>query len=161
MSPVCESQFRSVDCGLSAFLSRRAVVASAGSLFVAAILVGCGGDAPPPVTRYEAAGKVTFEGQPVPSGTVTFVHKETKTLAACPIENGSYASKSGEGPAAGPSTINITGYDAPNGKPLWGGAWSTDVDVPKSKYEKDFTIAKTEVKKVDPKVQSTDPGDNQ
>jgi hypothetical protein len=121
---------------------------------------GCGGGATPPAApRAEAAGKVTFDGQPIPSGIVTFQHEKLST--ACTIENGSYVSAPGKGPAIGPNNVIVVGYDGPNGKPLWGGTWQTKVDVPAGKLEKDFAVAKNQVRKFDPRILSDDPGDLQ
>jgi hypothetical protein len=119
---------------------------------------GCGGGEEGP-ERYEAWGAVTFDGQPVPSGVVTFQHADSQLIAVCPIEDGSYQSPSGEGPLAGNNIVRIAGYDAPDGNLLWGSEWTTKVEVPKEGLEKDFAIKKGEVRPPGKRVVSNDPGD--
>lgn len=122
-------------------------------VFGASILIGtsgcgaapAGGNARPQAT---ASGKVTFDGQPVPSGSIAFRHEESGNTAECMISDGAYESESGAGPLIGKNTVSIVGLDGPGGKPLWGGAWSREVDVQGDTFTQDFDVKKSETKKV-------------
>jgi hypothetical protein len=114
---------------------------------------GCGGasvDAPK-TPRVGASGTVTFDGQPVPAGTVTYLHPATGHLAVCLIDDGEYVSESGQGPNPGQNTVTIVGMESAEGDPLWGGAWTKQVDVGDGDVTEDFEIAKSAVKPFDPK----------
>src|SRR5262245_14183171 len=59
--------------------------------FLAAGLAACGGPA-----RGKVRGKVTFQGQPVTEGTVTFIEPETGHVAEAKLDNqGAYTVKGG------------------------------------------------------------------
>jgi hypothetical protein len=72
-------------------------------------------------------------------------------MAVCLIDNGEYASESGQGPNPGQNTVTVIGMESADGNPLWGGAWMKKVDVGDGDVTEDFEIAKTDVKPFDPK----------
>ncbi|MBM4074336.1 MAG: hypothetical protein FJ267_01670 [Planctomycetes bacterium] len=118
-------------------------------LTVLVSLSGCGGDGGGKAAgrkRSSASGKVMFDGKPIPAGTVSFAHSESGTVSVCPITNGSYSSKSGDGPIPGENTVNIAGLEAPDGKSLWSGPYSQKVTVEASGYKGDFTVLPADVK---------------
>jgi hypothetical protein len=108
--------------------------------------------------RASASGKVTFDGQPIPSGSVTFMHAESGTYANCPIEDGEYESESGDGPIIGKNTVTVVGVDGPNGTQLWGGAWSQQVDITGDTFEQSFDVKKSETKPYVAPKPVNDPG---
>lgn len=119
-------------------------------LFVssAAGLGGCGGATGEGATdhpRASASGTVTFDGKPVPAGSVQFTHLDTGIYSNCPIDEGTYENESGQGPVIGKNTVTITGLDGENGKQLWSGAWSREVDVTGEAFEQNFEVKADEV----------------
>lgn len=66
--------------------------------------LGCGGGAEP--TRYVVSGSVTYGGQPVPKGFVTFEPDDSQGNSGpgggAPIENGRYRTTSEAGVVGGP-----------------------------------------------------------
>lgn len=98
---------------------------SAGVLFstwvpgilVAAVLVhavGCGGGGP---ERFAVSGQVTWHGQPVPAGTITFTPSVLKggsgPQGAASIRAGHYDThdNGGRGAVGGPQIITVSGFD--------------------------------------------------
>src|SRR4051812_49598476 len=78
---------------------------------VVATLAGCGGGGKKlPVVML--SGKVTFKGQPVPAGFITF-QADQGPVKSAEIRDGVYdTSKSADpGVIPGPTTIRITGFD--------------------------------------------------
>lgn len=136
-------------------LQCRAISCAAACLWLAWTcgLSGCGGGSvdAPKTPRVGASGKVTFDGQPVPAGTVTYLHTETGHMAVCLIDGGEYASESGQGPNPGQNTVTIVGLESDEGNPLWGGAWMKQVNVGDGDVTENFEIAKSDVKPFDPK----------
>jgi hypothetical protein len=100
--------------------------------------------------RVSASGKVEFDGNPIPAGTVSFMNLQTGNIAVCPIYNGSYSSKRGEGPNPGENTVNIVGRESEDGDPMWAGAWTKKVTVDESGYKGDFSISSDQVRPFDP-----------
>lgn len=80
-----------------------------------ALLTGCGGSEGP--ERFDVAGEVTFDGQPVPAGDVTFEPDPTQgnegPQGFALIRDGRYdtASESGRGVIGGPHTVRVTGWE--------------------------------------------------
>ena len=106
-------------------------------------VVGCGsGDTGP--QRYRVSGKVTFNGQPVPAGSIYFETADGPSGGA-QIINGSYDTSSGKGVVGGPHDIVIQGFDgvglAPGelGTPLFN-PFRVNEDLPKSDTTKDFEV---------------------
>ncbi len=93
------------------------------------LLAGCGGE--PEAERFDVKGTVTFDGQPVAYGTMTFIPKQGDRGGAsgnATIENGSFdTSKRGEGVIGGLHRVIVSGFDGkadpdaelPHGQPLF------------------------------------------
>jgi hypothetical protein len=131
----------------------RATVACSLAAAVAGVLVlsGCGGDSGP--QRYNVSGSVTFDGKPVPAGSVLFEPDRSKgnsgPAAAVKIKDGKYDSKiDGKGTVGGPHVVKITGMDGvpqedfPDGTVLFA-EYSTTVDLPKGDGVQDFDVPAT------------------
>ncbi|MEW4564447.1 hypothetical protein AB1K70_18045 [Bremerella sp. JC770] len=86
----------------------------AGIMF-AVLSIGCGLNADGP-SRYEVSGTVTFDGQPLPYGEITFAPDGSRGNqgpgAVVPIENGVYHVDAKKGVIGGPHVVSITGYSA-------------------------------------------------
>jgi hypothetical protein len=120
-------------------------------VLVAAVLAGasgCGETGAGAVKRPRAAasGKVEFDGKPIPAGSVVFLHLDSGIYSTCPISNGSYKSVRGDGPIAGKNVVSVIGLEAADGKPLWGGAWSREVEVQGATFHEDFKVKPDDVK---------------
>ena len=114
-------------------------------------IVGCGNGGP---TTYPASGKVTFDGKPVPVGTIRFTPDAEAgndwKSAVGEIKNGKYSIARNGGVIGGPYEIVVFGYDGvafedgegtnSQGKPLFAPytvkqelekeAATIDIDVP-------------------------------
>ncbi|MCA9205406.1 MAG: hypothetical protein KDA59_20280 [Planctomycetales bacterium] len=125
---------------------------SSGALFVAVVLmIGCGGDSGP--TRYEVSGTVTYQGQPVPKGFVTFSPDTSQGNSGpgggAEIVDGHYETAAGKGVIGGPHQVRIVGYDGipismegeelTDGQPLFT-PYITTIDFPAEDSTQDFTI---------------------
>jgi hypothetical protein len=122
------------------------------SLALLLVVAGCGGGGGDGKVaggaRADASGKVTYDGKPVPAGSVVFRHKESGTVVECPISDGEYENVSGLGPVIGDNSVGVTGLDksGEDAKPLWTGPWAKEVKIEASGYKEDLTILATEVK---------------
>ncbi len=59
-------------------------------------IIGCGGESVPAGReRVSAYGKVSFDGKPVPAGSVSFLHTASGNSGYCPIVNGEYEEEDG------------------------------------------------------------------
>lgn len=82
-------------------------------IFVASItmlaLVGCGKEAPyTGAKRFPVKGKVTFDGEPIDGGTISFIQQDEKSRpAGGPIANGEYSVPEEQGPNAGSYRVEI------------------------------------------------------
>lgn len=89
-------------------------------VMLVAVASGCGRSTGP--ERYDVRGAVSFRGQPVPSGTITFEPDLSKSnsgpVSVIPIMDGKYDSQALErpGPLAGSLIVRISGYPAPDPK---------------------------------------------
>ena len=118
------------------------------ALFAALVLAGCGPGGP---ARYDVSGQVTFDGQPVPVGTITFVPAPGNTGpgGSAAIENGRYdTTVSGKGPTAGPHVAIISGFDGKavggveklqEGRPLFIEFRET-IEIPQERTAVDFVV---------------------
>ncbi len=135
----CIKRPRRLDCPLLACLA-------------ALLLAGCGGDSGP--ERYSITGKVTFQGQPVPAGRITFTPDASQGNegpgAIAEIRNGTYATEPGKGVTGGPTVVMIAGYDGQAvpendiGVSIFQ-PYTTTVDLPApseagGKFEQDFVV---------------------
>jgi len=75
-------------------------------------LTGCGGDPVAP-RRYDISGTVTFAGNPIPSGTISFnPHTGENGSGFATITNGRYDTQNGgRGHLGGMHTVVVTGTD--------------------------------------------------
>ena len=89
-------------------------VAAALVLIAVAAITGCGDDGP---QRVQVSGEVSYNGQPVPVGTIVFTPDASKgnsgPQGAAAIRNGKYdtAADDGRNPVAGPTIVEISAYD--------------------------------------------------
>ena len=120
-------------------------------------VIGCGGESVPEGReRMSASGKVTFDGNPVPAGGVSFMHKESGNNGYCMIVDGAYTEEDGKGPVVGENTVTVTGLDMVDGKPLWSGSYSKDVTITKDGFNEDFAIVSSDVQPPDSKYIDVD-----
>lgn len=121
----------------------------AAAVAVCFSLAGCfGGGGPPQKNvsdRVPVSGKVTFDGEPIEAGTVTYMNIETGNSAVCEIDGGYYESESDLGANPGKNTVMIVGKPSEDGDPMWNGSWTTQVDVGKTEFTEDFEITSQEV----------------
>jgi len=111
-----------------------------------AIVVGCGEEGP---TRYQLSGKVTYGGQPIPAGSVTFIPDSSQgnsgPAASVDIVDGAYDTTTGKGHVGGPHLVKITALDGktsdefPKGMPMFPD-YETKADLPKEDGTKDFDV---------------------
>ncbi len=107
------------------------------------VLGGCGGVDEGPA-RYHVAGAVTYQGEPIPRGTIQFQPDGTKgnsgPASDAEIVDGRYdTSKQGTGTIGGPHIVVIQGFDGKAnpeeelllGMPLFSD-FRTEADMPKS-----------------------------
>lgn len=113
--------------------------------------IGCGGDSGPP--RYQVSGAVTYQGQPVPKGFVTFSPDTSQGNSGpgggAEIVDGRYVTAAGKGVIGGPHQVRIVGYDGipismegeelTDGQPLFA-PFVTTIDFPTEDSTQDFTI---------------------
>jgi hypothetical protein len=100
--------------------SASTAAAFAACCALACCLPGCGG-APAEKgvkPRVEASGKVTFDGQPIPAGTVTFLNHESGNSAECPISDGVYECDSDAGPNPGRNTVMVVAKESETSNPM-------------------------------------------
>lgn len=135
--------------------SSRHPVAAIVPLLVAVALAGCGHR-----DRFDVTGQVTFGGQPVPAGTVTFIpvgHEPVGRVAGfAQIRAGRFATREGRSPGSGPHRVMFNGCDGvpyesrlgdvvdqhPMGKDLFT-SHMVEVDLPaKSGFVLDIAVPK-------------------
>jgi hypothetical protein len=127
------------------------------AVFALAAAVGCSSQ--PELAQL--SGKVTFKGQPVPAGWISFTPEPGKgSVKVCQIKDGVYdSSKEGEpGIHPGKNLVKIAGFD---GKkiPFWGqgkqifNPIDLEFDVPGGTSTKDFEVPESAGKNV--KIQPT------
>lgn len=115
------------------------------TLLVCMALIGCGGRGSGP-TRYHLSGTVTFDGKPVPAGTIYF-EPASGPAGSAEIKNGYYDTRSGKGVVGGQHRVLIEGFDgnAPTtggyGKPIFR-PFRTDENLPTSNTTKNFDVPK-------------------
>lgn len=103
-------------------------------------LAGCGDSGPP---RYDVSGTVTYNGKPIPAGTILFTpdasQGNTGPSGFATIKNGKFDTKlDGAGTVGGPHRVSVDGYDGqakpelalPDGESLFQG-YMTQLELPK------------------------------
>lgn len=95
------------------------------------------------------SGNVTFEGKPVPSGTVSFEPAEKGVGGGfAPIKDGKYdTAVDGRGHLGGEHTVQIVGFegvedpDSPNptAKPMFA-PYKTTIELPEETTTRDFEV---------------------
>ena len=122
------------------------------ALPVVAALCGCGANTDGPV-RYAVSGNVTFDGQAVPKGFVTFLPDVSKGNkgpgGGAEIKDGRYRTARGKGVVGGPYVVKIVGYDGvptmAEGEELTDGSslfdpYQTTVEFPQEETTQDFQV---------------------
>lgn len=131
----------------SGFRLRWVGIALCGCCFVA---LGCGrgGDGPP---RYTLSGTVTFDGNPVPYGTI-FMSPDTSQGNSGPgafaqIRDGKYRTARGAGTVGGPHVFDVMGFRSFPGEegfePETGilfDSYELTVDLPKENSSYDIAV---------------------
>jgi hypothetical protein len=136
----------------------RAIALGLLPALVGCLALGCGGD-----KTYRVSGKVTFKGQPIPAGRITFTPDNTKgnkgPAGYAEIKGGQYdtSATGGRGTVGGAMNVMIEGYDpsaapdkaAKSGegtmKPLFP-RYDTKADLPAGDTTKDFDVPADAVK---------------
>lgn len=125
-------------------------------LALVALALGCGDSG-----RYRVSGRVTFDGQRVPVGMVTFLpigpSDVERSAGFCQIKAGQFDSRAGRSPMEGLHRVLISGFDGvaytseiagmvehnPEGKPLFP-LYAVEVEIPKAQGTVlDFDVPKT------------------
>lgn len=126
--------------------SLTAVLLVLGAAF--ASVSGCGrGDG----SRFHLSGNVTYGGQPIPTGSVTFIPDGSQgnsgPAVSTPIENGRFDTRSsGAGHVGGPHIVKITALDGtsddeffPKGLPMFPD-YEMPLDLPKQNETRDLEV---------------------
>lgn len=127
-------------------------VAALGCLI---LIAGCSKTPQGPV-RFPVSGKITFDGQPVPRGTIAF-EPDTQAGNSGPggygtIMDGVFTTHPRMGAVAGPQIVRIAGFDGKptaemiDGKPLFP-EYNTKADVSEKPATLDFDVPRTPGKK--------------
>lgn len=120
-------------------------------LAMVAFLVGCNRTTGP--ARYDVSGAVTFDGKPVPTGSIIFAPDTSKGNdgpgASAEIKDGVYRTRAGQGTIGGPHVATVSGFDGvpyqsgpmtnPMGKPLFTNV-QISVDLPKQTAMQDIVV---------------------
>lgn len=127
----------------------RSILHGAAAVSVAlalAMTLGCGPTGPP---RYDVHGSVTFDGQPVPAGTILFVPVPPNTGpgGSASIADGRYdtAENGGVSPTGGKHRLTLQGFDGqaegemPLGQPTFG-PYDVELDLPQERSEQNLDV---------------------
>ena len=88
--------------------SSREVLVLVAAAMLAVPGAGCSkSDAP---ERFAVWGKLTYEGEPIPSGMIIFHNKGTPYDTVCSIEDGYFESDDGKGHTGGTFSVSIDAY---------------------------------------------------
>ena len=113
------------------------------SSLCALLVAGCGSSDPGP-SRYRVSGNVTFNGQPVPTGTIYFETSQGPAGVAS-ISNGKFDTKTGKGVVGGPHKVLIEGFDGQGanpgepGKPIFK-PFRIEASLPQSNTKQDYEV---------------------
>ena len=128
---------------------QRSKLLGIGGAIACSLVLGCGGssyDGPP---RHSLQGNVTYNGQAVPSGSISF-EPDTSKGGKGPglmteIRDGHYTTPSDRGVVSGATIVHITGNDgkvsatSESGTPLFE-EFITSVDLPDTETTHDFEV---------------------
>lgn len=110
-------------------------------------VAGCGQQDGP--TRYRVTGTITYNGQPVSSGHITFLPDASKGNdgpgGSAEIANGKFDTQTGQSPTGGPHRVTIDATDAsgPGGLPkTLFPSYTTTCDLPKEDTTLDINVPK-------------------
>lgn len=111
-------------------------------ILFAVLICGCGGKKNPP-GRYDLSGTVTYDGQPVPIGVVSFA-PDTKNGNQGPgstgdIVDGQYKTRPGKGVVGGPYVVTISGYPKHADVDLFT-PYTVSIDLPAEGGAYDFEV---------------------
>lgn len=114
-------------------------------LILSAALAGCSQTQGPP--SYHLSGNITFNGQPVPAGTINFdpVPGSSVIPGHATIKNGKYDTRQGVGHGGGKMQVRIAGFDGvaqgelTQGNPLFPEV-TTTLDLPTKDDTRDFNL---------------------
>lgn len=120
-------------------------------LMMVVFSIGCGRTTGP--ARYDLSGTITYDGKPVPAGSILFAPDTSKGNdgpgASAEIKDGVYRTRAGYGTIGGPHLATISGYDGvpfqsgamtiPLGKPLFANV-QISIDLPKQTTTHDIAI---------------------
>lgn len=88
-------------------------------LLLVTLLTGCGGPAGP--ERCAVSGAVSFDGEPIESGTITFLPEDGKGVSAGgAIQQGRYSIDAAAGPEIGEHRVEIIGLKSEGTKTVEG-----------------------------------------
>lgn len=118
---------------------------------------GCGGGAASGPERFPVSGKVTFNGQTIPAGTVYLEPNTAKggtgVAGTAAIHSGAYETGKQQGVVGGPTVIRVEGFDGkttpdkPYGDRLFV-PHSIEVDLPKSPATQDIDVPASAAEKL-------------
>ena len=118
-------------------------------LLAVSFISGCGGQDGP--QRFRISGAVSYDGKPVPFGTITFdpdsMAGNSGPQAAAMIVDGKYDTGIAQGVVGGPHIVRITGSSRqptstdPNSEPLFDN-YEVKEDFEKQTSTKDFSVKK-------------------
>lgn len=119
-------------------------------LSILMIVVGCSKSTPPPAPPglFQVSGKVTYNGNPVPAGYITFEPHEQGRTAKAEIKNGRFQTQPRNGHVGGLMKVYILAYDGKPvmqqktdyGTPLWKRGYHTTMELPKRAATADFDL---------------------
>lgn len=119
------------------------------------LVAGCS-KPPSGPARFPVRGKITFDGQPVPRGTIAF-EPDTRAGNSGPggygtIMDGVFTTHPRMGAVAGPQTVRIAGFDGKttaemiDGTPLFP-EYTTKAELPENATTIDFEVPRAPAKK--------------
>ena len=122
---------------------------------VLGLLSGCGPSLPEGPDRFSVTGEATYDGNPIPKGTIYFEPDGEKgnsgPQSMAPIVEGKFTTPPGKGMIGGPHRIRIVGYDGvettmegevlPDGQPLFP-PYETTYDFPQEDTQQSFNVPK-------------------
>lgn len=130
------------------------VRASVAVCCVSMVAAGCGGNGANPKVaakpKASADGKVTFDGNPVVAGTISFTNIETGNSGSGKITDGTYTVKVADGANPGQNAVVIIAKEKAGEDDKW--QWAGKADVPAAGYKGDFAITKKQIKPVRKKL---------